>query len=144
MRLLLWWGPQNAKWKPFQFDFWRRFCHKSMTNCPWRMFISSPIFQPHYKAYCILYDQRYMKLLWLPPISLPTISVHVYKNMCGHKGNWVREGKGASISPAVWFRSDSWKAHCDKLNRKKPPLTPQDWRKTWGKWMHSNFYSGFS
>ena len=61
-----------------------------MTNCPWRMFISSPSFQPHYKAYCILCDQRYVKLLWLSPVSLPTISVYVYKNMCGHKANWVR------------------------------------------------------
>lgn len=132
-RLLLWWGPQKTKWKPFQFDFGGRFCHKSMTNSPWRTFISSPSFQPHYKAYCILYDQRYMKLLWWSPVSLPTISVCVYKNMCGHKGNWVREGKGASIIPAVWFRSDSWKANCDKLNRKKPSSNTSGLPKDLGK-----------
>lgn len=39
------------------------------------------MFQPHYKAYCILYDQRYMKPLWLSPVSLPAISVCVYKNV---------------------------------------------------------------
>lgn len=78
-----------------------------MTNCPWRTGISSSSFQSHCKAYYILYDQRYMKLLWLSPVSLPTISVCVYKNMCGHKRNQARESRGASISPAVWFRSDS-------------------------------------
>lgn len=85
-----------------------------------------------------------MELLWLSPGSLPTISVCVYKNMCGHKGNQKREGKGASISPAVWFNSDSWKVHCDKIDRKKALLTPQDCRKTQGKWMYSNFHSAFS
>lgn len=61
-----------------------------MTNCPWRMFIFSPSFQPYYKTYCILCDQRYMKLLWLSPVSLPTISACVYKNTCGHIGKQVR------------------------------------------------------
>lgn len=92
MRLLLWWGLQNAKWKLLQFNFCRKFCHESLTNCPWRKFISSPFFSltTWLIVFCMIRDIWNCSDCLLPTT---TISVCVHKNKCGHKGKQVREGK---------------------------------------------------
>lgn len=118
-------GSANVNWKPVQFDFWRRFNHKSMTNYPWRLLKSSPSFHPCYRAYCILYGQRNMKLLYclLFP-SPPLMSMHI--KMCGHKGNRAMESPFALQSvPAPHFHNQMWQQQ-RKLSH--PSLIKKKWK----------------